>query len=564
MDPVTLGMAKAFARLNFRPKTYRCALPTGLGWDVSAYPLEPIVLSVRPDGSVSGSCALSAKSAFDAVSTARTAPGTELWVDPSGGNDSNSGTQASPYLTIAKAVQVANAAGLPAKVRVLRTLPRVSRGKNPSNGGATTPTVDIAFIAHGRINTGTYDDISALNPPTPDATYTSCYTLTVATAGSVDKVLDVTNVVRGNYAELTYVPTRALCNATPGSWFIGMNKTVAIGITSGSPNITAAQVVFTAEDVGKTITGTGIPASTTISSIGSDCKSAVLSANATATNTTLSATVAAATTTLYIHRADGQPVTVNNTRYYRPSHVFRFTSHVNIYIGGNNPGDGWDCEGGTIGVIDSSALGGSLASDKVLAVENSSFKYGGGIASQLAGAPGRGVSIDNWRGLALFENCHASACDTDLFNWHNGASNSRVHILTINCTGFDTGRPGQPSNNGHTLHENVKGVDIAGQLEDTRGGTVRNIHTSKAYYAGTRTTNDMGDITLGSAAAGIPPTGFRADDSAEVWCEYTDVRGPAGMVAYSTGAAGAKLHKRNVQPTPLADYSAVGTIDSNW
>lgn len=54
--------------------------------------------------------------------------------------------------------------------------------------------------------------------------------------------------------------------------------------TSGSTAVTAPAGTFSSEDVGRTVTGTGIAANTTIAAVGSGT-AATLSANATATNT---------------------------------------------------------------------------------------------------------------------------------------------------------------------------------------------------------------------------------------------------------------------------------------
>ncbi len=58
----------------------------------------------------------------------------------------------------------------------------------------------------------------------------------------------------------------------------------ALTKTSGSAAVTAAAGTFSAEDVGRTVTGTGVAASTTILSVQSGT-AATLSANATASNT---------------------------------------------------------------------------------------------------------------------------------------------------------------------------------------------------------------------------------------------------------------------------------------
>lgn len=58
-------------------------------------------------------------------------------------------------------------------------------------------------------------------------------------------------------------------------------RTATVTTTNASPNITAAAGTFSEEDPGRSITGTGIPASATISTVTSDT-AATLSANATA------------------------------------------------------------------------------------------------------------------------------------------------------------------------------------------------------------------------------------------------------------------------------------------
>lgn len=69
----------------------------------------------------------------------------------------------------------------------------------------------------------------------------------------------------------------------------------ALTKTSGSAAVTAAAGTFSQEDVGRTVTGTGVPANATILSVTSGT-AATLSANATATNTA-AATLGQATAT---------------------------------------------------------------------------------------------------------------------------------------------------------------------------------------------------------------------------------------------------------------------------
>lgn len=72
------------------------------------------------------------------------------------------------------------------------------------------------------------------------------------------------------------------------------HRTVSDGVTTnGSPSITSATAAFIANDVGKPISGTGIPAGTTIASVQS-ATAATMSANATATGSGVTFTIGVA------------------------------------------------------------------------------------------------------------------------------------------------------------------------------------------------------------------------------------------------------------------------------
>lgn len=69
-------------------------------------------------------------------------------------------------------------------------------------------------------------------------------------------------------------------------------RTIAIATTTGSAAITGAGGQFDKSDVGRKISGAGIPANATVSAVAS-ATAATLSANATATGSPVAATVAA-------------------------------------------------------------------------------------------------------------------------------------------------------------------------------------------------------------------------------------------------------------------------------
>lgn len=460
-------------------------VPAGLGWDNSAYPLT-LATTYVPGGRPHGTAGLTPESAFDAVSTARTAPTNTYYVDVTGFDTTGTGAVGAPFRSIWKAVAAGNTAAAPYKVIVkgYGDGALYPRGNNPwnNNGTGITPTQDVAFIADGRVSTGTFDLLSTLTVTAADATYTMCATVT--SLSSVERVLDVTKTNRfGNYVELLNVASPARCNATPGSWH-----------------------------------HTG--------------------------------------TTLYINRGDGITPTDTNTRFTRPGvKCFRFDSPTkNVYIGGLNGNSGFDCVGGgQAGGPLEAYPSPAMTADKVLAVSNSTFRYAGGTTYPGA----RGVSIESWRGLVVLSNVRADANYTDGLNFHNVLAVAHPYVLTVNCSARDNGRSGGQSCNGLTLHEDVIAVDVAGRYQESHGGAVRNINSSKHLLAGTVIEDDLGDVVLAGGGS-MPPTAVRADDTAEIWCDRTRVVMPPGTAAY-TARGTATVRKRGCVPVAAPDDGNVVT-----
>lgn len=454
-------------------------IPAGLGWD-AAYPLSISLTDLPGTSRGFGAVDKTPEQLFDAVSTARTAPGATFYV-ATGGSDANNGTTSgTPVKSIWKAIEKANTANVPSKILVGPGT--YYRSNNIWSTGATGyPTVDIALIADGgRVITGSFD---AAGTPTKDATHTNTYSWAVA---NCNKVVDMANLDRhGNFTELKYVPTAAECNVIPNSW----------ALVSG---------------------------------------------------------------TLYVNRADRQAVTTATTRIYRPAtNGVALRKAVNFYMGGTSGNDGWDVEGGNqIGVFDITVnpANNPYTGKFVCVVKNSTFKYGGGATDIYT----RAVSVEGWNGLAAFFNCRGDAAQTDGFNFHNVYAAASMNVLTVNCTGYDNGRYPQPSCNGWTAHEDVKGIDVAGHYVDSHGGTVRNINTSRMLAVGTWCAGDFGDVPYGGS---VPPTAFRMDDSAQLWADRTKATGAAGGYGYFTGSGTAAIHRRNAWPTPSPDHGA-GTFDT--
>ena len=133
-----------------------------------------------------------------------------------------------------------------------------------------------------------------------------------------------------------------------------------VGTTNGSPNITGPADAFTAEDEGRTIAGTGIPASTKIVAVLSET-TAVISNNATATGSitatiTGGISVCGLCTAVSPGNAIGQQKDVGWVQLVRTAAVAMSVSEVDVAP--NTPGDwvaaAYSLDPGTM-VVDASA-----------------------------------------------------------------------------------------------------------------------------------------------------------------------------------------------------------------
>lgn len=246
--------------------------------------------------------------------------------------------------------------------------------------------------------------------------------------------------------------------------------------------------------------------------------------------------------TLFINRLDGAAPSNVNTRYYRTFANFSLTNEVNVFMGSVD-GSPWILEGGSgdaFGVAISDPTPGEF---KAVVLD--------GVTARFAGQDGFGTNA--FPGVVAAFNCHAAGNAKDAFN-ASGTVDS--FLLTSNCRGVDSGRAGLTSCNGWTLHANATGMDVAGVYQRNRGGTVRNIDSTKAYLFGTLIADDQGDQILGGS---LEPTGIRAEDSATIWGDRVIVDQPAGGFAYT--AEGGTIHLRDATPGNHRILSG-GTIDT--
>ena len=125
-------LAKLGAMARFAPLPL-LAPPTWAGaWTIAAF--TPLVSLYEDRSGPIGSIGRTAGSLFNLFSSARSAPGTTLYVTIQNGNDTTgTGAIGAPFQSIHKAVAAANTAALPATIFVAAG--DYPRANNPSNGG---------------------------------------------------------------------------------------------------------------------------------------------------------------------------------------------------------------------------------------------------------------------------------------------------------------------------------------------------------------------------------------------------------------------------------------------
>lgn len=245
---------------------------------------------------------------------------------------------------------------------------------------------------------------------------------------------------------------------------------------------------------------------------------------------------------IYIRRADGLAVTNANTRVYRAAtaNLKTTTTPVSLYLGGESGNDGFDLEGGDATAVANLGTFTSASGRDAIVAKNCTFRYGGGQS----GLTARGMWVGTLNGIAAFFNCDASGNQTDGWNFHRDLASTVTHVLTMNCTAYSNGRL-QTSSNSWTLHDDVVGIDVAGWFEDSAGGNVRSIQTTRQLLAGTVIVGDRGDIIAGGS---VGPTGIAMSDTAKAWLDRVLVRMPAGSIGIQADS-GTEIYMRNIYPT---------------
>lgn len=260
----------------------------------------------------------------------------------------------------------------------------------------------------------------------------------------------------------------------------------------------------------------------------------------------------------YINRGDGAAATVTNTRLLRSTAAnFSVTNPISMYFGGVEAGSGFDFEGGQLAAFlyAPTTVPGTF---KAVVHDSTTFRYAGGVNGGGTAQQANGAGINSVNGIALFFNCDASGNFADGFNVHNvTASGANVNWGTINCTGFDNGRPPAQSCNGWTQHENCTGFDFCGIFESNHGGTMRPINITLSWWVASQPRYDRGDVIFGGA---IPPTAIYLNDTAQAWMDNVVPIMGAGQVSVRL-SSGTQLHLRNMPPLRIA-IQGTGTVDT--
>ncbi|MFG1306751.1 hypothetical protein V5F34_21735 [Xanthobacter autotrophicus] len=218
-----------------------CLVPAGLGWDASSYPIS--LVSYRDMGGVRvGS--ISGYSPWASAEYLSCRGGTQIYVSATGSDSSGAGTIGSPYLTVNKAIQIANAAGQPATIWLSAGayFRNASGGYINAPGSTTLPTVPFCLMAYGGIvQYGCIDNYTFV----ADTTYTNTHKIARSSAGAVYNPSLRDSF--GNAVMYTKAVSAAACNARPGSWYTD-GTSVYVNSFDGSAVTNATASVYLTSD----------------------------------------------------------------------------------------------------------------------------------------------------------------------------------------------------------------------------------------------------------------------------------------------------------------------------
>lgn len=467
-------------------------IPDGLGWDSKNYPiaikLGPPDKQGIPRGEVIGWHPT--KSETYAKCNSQTSLTGAYYVSRDAGNDSYDGRSPTytggttgPFRSIWKAVDTINRNGTVTCGKVFIAAGTYLKGGNFSAGNASNvPTKSILFVATGGTVASTTAD---------SWMWTQASVPGTAADSTFDDHTGSVNVRRTRFA----APMAGPSAGEDGSSCYVITTTLA-----NAPTRVVDLVTVDSE--------THLPAEVQPKTTIEDCRSTP--------NTYFYDSAAAK---LYLHRQDDQPPSDANTRVLRNVSNLCLTgpTQVSIFLEPQTSKDrfefwGASRNGSSAGCLELSFS--SNATGTIVYARNCSFRFAGANGTADGG---NGVQLNNYSGIAWFEDCDASANKSDGFNFHD-ASARGAFGLTLNCRALQNGRHGSRSNNGWTAHDSLVAIDVGGYYAHNRGCTSHIINRARALMAGTVSAYSEGDVALGGS---FQPCNFRTSDSAKMWCWRT-------------------------------------------
>jgi hypothetical protein len=542
---LTRGQAnQAYAPILGASPSVSAPLPSGLGWDTTNWPLNIGLQVSAVSGRAFGTLGTGS---FDITSNAKyiaCLAGSSFYVDYATGNDANPGTSGSKVKSIWAAQALLNATGNPGVIYI--TAGTYGRSYNFCLGTtANLPTVDTMYVATGgRVVVTSHDQGLTW---TADGTYTNCYGSSSLTAAPA-RVLDIANRdAYGLWPDFAKANSAAECNAKPWTYFWDGTSKLYVnrgdGLTvSTSTNTWVLRTLPNFQYSGAYQRSFFFMGATT-----GDGFDLVGAANAGATTGALSyssgLTITAATAS-----AGTITCTVSSTSTMTTGQSCKIVGSTGLAFDGTYTAT---VASGTTFTVPSAATGtytgssGSVCQNysrtNVVYAKGCSFRYAGYYNGS---QNGNGVGTNNFGGTSVFINCDASGNGSDGFNFHDTRYFGH-QALAVNCTGLRNGLVGSTSNNGWTSHEDVVGIDVAGDYWASAGYTVHTIDSGKTFLVGTVACGARGDKIFGGS---FDPGEFRVSNTATMWC-FATLALPTSGSGYAYAASDTStIYYRSLRP----------------
>lgn len=152
--------------------------------------------------------------------------------------------------------------------------------------------------------------------------------------------------------------------------------------------------------------------------------------------------------------------------------------------------------------------------------------------------------------LAVMNNCAAYTNLSDGFNYH-GAISAGVspNVIEISSFGFKNGGGNPGSDQGSTIHEDIRALRVNCEYYENNGPGVADVTTSMAWMTGC---SSHDSASTGSSAT---DSGFLTADTAQVWLDGCTTEG----VTYDLYASGGTILYRNMVPASTGGAGTIGT-----